>query len=196
VIVPLPGGRVIEAQLPSYHMPQVRKHASGYYVAPGMDVLDLFIGSEGTLGVIVEVEVKLLPKPEGILSGVVFFNSAQDVLSFVAGARARSLETRVMKQALSVKDQNNENARMDARALEYFDLGSLGFLRQKYETIPQQAVGAIFFEQETTAATEDSLMSDWLSLLDEHHALSDDSCSPPTNRTRQSCVSFGTRCRY
>ena len=55
----------IEAKLPTYQMPQVRKHASGYFVAPGMDVIDLFIGSEGTLGVIVEAEVKLLPKPEG-----------------------------------------------------------------------------------------------------------------------------------
>jgi len=42
-------------------MPQVRKHASGYYIAPGMDVIDLFIGSEGTLGVMLEVDAKLLP---------------------------------------------------------------------------------------------------------------------------------------
>src|SRR5207249_7323003 len=39
--VPLSSGGAIEAQLPSYRMPEVRKHASGYYVAPGMDVLDL-----------------------------------------------------------------------------------------------------------------------------------------------------------
>jgi D-lactate dehydrogenase (cytochrome) len=82
ITVPLPTGRVIEAQLPSYRMPQVRKHASGYYVSRGMDVLDLFIGSEGTLGVVVEVEVKLLPKPEGILSGVVFFAAAEHLLGF------------------------------------------------------------------------------------------------------------------
>src|SRR5712691_7930152 len=73
IAVPLPSGRSIETQLPTYRMPQVRKNASGYYVAPGMDAIDLFIGSEGTLGVIVEIEVRLLPKPEGLLSGVVFF---------------------------------------------------------------------------------------------------------------------------
>ena len=56
--IPLPSGRLLEAQLPTYRMPQTRKHASGYYVAPEMDVLDLFIGSEGTLGVIVEVDRK------------------------------------------------------------------------------------------------------------------------------------------
>src|SRR6185503_10067810 len=51
ISLPLPSGGVIAAQLPSYRLPQTRKHASGYYVAPEMDVLDLFIGSEGTLGV-------------------------------------------------------------------------------------------------------------------------------------------------
>src|SRR5438270_710986 len=58
--VPLGGGRSIEARLPSYTMPATRKHAAGYFVSPGMDLIDLFIGSEGTLGVIAEAEVSLL----------------------------------------------------------------------------------------------------------------------------------------
>src|SRR5438445_63470 len=94
ITIPLPSGRLIETQLPTYRMPQVRKHASGYYVAPGMDVIDLFIGSEGTLGVILEIETKLLPKPEGLLSGVVFFRSEEELLAFVREARARSLANR------------------------------------------------------------------------------------------------------
>ena len=49
------------------------------------------------------------------------------------------------------------------------------FLRQKYATVPQEAVGAIFFEQETTPATEDSLMNEWLELVESHHALTDQS---------------------
>src|SRR2546421_9322621 len=48
--VALGGGRSIDAHLPSYTMPATRKHAAGYYVAPGMDLIDLFVGSEGTLG--------------------------------------------------------------------------------------------------------------------------------------------------
>src|SRR5207244_3621838 len=75
ITIPLSSGRLIRATLPTYQMPHVRKHASGYHVAPRMDVIDLFIGSEGTLGVIMEVEAKLLPKPEGLLSGIVFFES-------------------------------------------------------------------------------------------------------------------------
>jgi len=167
--IPLPLGRFIEAKLPSYQMPQVRKHASGYYIEPGMDVIDLFIGSEGTLGVIVEAELKLLPKPEGLLSGVVFFESEDDLLAFVRDAREKSLAARSINPTL------REGSGLDARALEYFDIESLRFLRQKYDTVPEQATGAVFFEQETAAATEDEIMNQWLSLLERHHALTDQS---------------------
>src|SRR6266850_2322723 len=194
--IPLPSGRSIEAQLPAYRMPQTRKHASGYYVAPEMDALDLFIGSEGTLGVITEIEVTLLPKPRGLLSGIVFFRSEDNLLAFVQDARSLSLAHRqsvgaragrlgvFIEKALEVATRERVHQRepddessglIDARALEYFDNGSLNFLRQKYETIPAEAVSAIFFEQETTPATEDPLMTEWLSLLEQHDALIDNS---------------------
>src|SRR5215204_1872874 len=64
--IPLSSGRVISATLPSYQLPITRKNASGYFVAPDMDVIDLFIGSEGTLGVVVEIEARLLPRPNGL----------------------------------------------------------------------------------------------------------------------------------
>jgi D-lactate dehydrogenase (cytochrome) len=141
----------IELELPHYRRPATRKNATGYFVAQSMDAVDLFIGSEGTLGVICEVEVKLIPKPEGLLSGVVFFADEADVLAVVADARAR----------------------VDARALEFFDEESLNFLREKYPTIPESAVGAIFFEQETTPANEEAVLNEWTSLLDQHHAFAD-----------------------
>ena len=175
ISIPLPSGRAIHVQLPSYQMPQVRKHASGYFVTPGMDVIDLFIGSEGTLGVIVEIEVRLLPKPEGLLSGVVFFDSEESLLAFVRIARERSLANRLSILNQGDSSTVSESSALDARALEYFDVESLRFLRQKYETIPTKAIGAIFFEQETTGSTEDSLMNDWLGLLERHHALADES---------------------
>jgi D-lactate dehydrogenase (cytochrome) len=141
----------VEAQLPSYRLPSTRKNASGYFIAPEMDAVDLFIGSEGTLGVICEVELKLIPKPEGLLSGVVFFADEADVLAFVREARARAT----------------------ARAIEFFDRESLNFLREKYPDVPANAVGAIFFEQETTEATEEAVLSAWMELLDQHHAFHD-----------------------
>ena len=144
-------GQSIELKLPDYRLPHTRKNATGYFVAPGMDAIDLFIGSEGTLGVICEIEVRLIPKPQGLLSGVVFFADEADVLSLVADARERA----------------------DARALEFFDNESLNFLREKYPTIPANAVGAIFFEQETNDRNEESVLAEWQELLDRHHALSD-----------------------
>ena len=144
-------GKSLELTLPDYHMPATRKNATGYFIAPEMDAVDLFIGSEGTLGVICEIEVKLLPKPEGLLSGVVFFADEADVLDLVADARKRAA----------------------ARAIEFFDNESLNFLREKYPNIPAQAVGAIFFEQETTEATEETVLNEWMALLDQHHALAD-----------------------
>jgi D-lactate dehydrogenase (cytochrome) len=182
ITIPLPSSGAIKARLPTYQMPQVRKHASGYYVAPGMDLIDLFIGSEGTLGVILEVEAKLLPKPEGLLSGVVFFKSEEHLLGFVREARERSLATRGSSPARSdgsgsrgTSPTVREGSALDARALEYFDQESLRFLRQKYDTIPTETTGAIFFEQETTLSSEDSLMTEWLSLLERHNALTDES---------------------
>ncbi len=168
ICIPLRSGRRVEARLPSYSMPRVRKHASGYFVAPGMDLLDLFIGSEGTLGVVTEMEVKLLPKPEGLLSGVVFFTVEEELLDFVRQARDESLLSRQTPGP-------DREISLDARALEYFDKESLGFLRQEYESIPTEAVGAIFFEQETTADTEDALLGGWLALLESHHALAEQS---------------------
>ena len=198
--LPLGGGRGIEGRLPSYTMPATRKHAAGYYAAPRMDLIDLFIGSEGTLGVVAEVEVSLLPRPEGVLAGVVFFRQEDDLLAFVREARAESLRTRAA--AARPRDERGERgerlsgsegpasasgggtlqvgessaaAGLDARALEYFDAESLKFLRERYPLVPLGAAGAVFFEQETAAQTEDALTAAWLALVERHNALADDS---------------------
>ncbi|HEY0077300.1 MAG TPA: FAD-binding oxidoreductase [Pyrinomonadaceae bacterium] len=179
--IPLAEGRgCIEARLPSYRMPQTRKHAAGYYVEPSVDAIDLFIGSEGTLGVVAEIEVALLDKPAGVLGGIVFFQSEEKLLAFVSAARRRSLETRAAKLRASAAGERAPDAEMnpaglDARALEYFDAESLNFLREYYALVPVRASGAIFFEQEITDETEDELMSGWLALLEEHEAMLDDS---------------------
>ncbi|MFN2482652.1 MAG: FAD-binding oxidoreductase, partial [Pyrinomonadaceae bacterium] len=119
----------------------------------------------GTLGVVTEVEVTLLVKPESLLSGVVFFDREDQLLALVRDARAASLETRASHGTQTI----------DARALEYFDRESLELLRAKYPAIPRCAAGAIFFEQETTAATEESHTAAWLALLERHAALLDSS---------------------
>jgi D-lactate dehydrogenase (cytochrome) len=128
-----------------------------------MDVIDLFIGSEGTLGVVVEIEARLLHKPTGLLSGVVFFEKQENVLAFVAEARKRSLANRAFAFGTG----------LNARALEFFDDQSLSFLRQKYPNVPEEAAGAIFFEQETSGESEDALLSEWMELLEQNNAFAD-----------------------
>ena len=181
--LPLPTGRMIEASLPSYTMPQTRKHASGYYVAENMDAIDLFIGSEGTLGVITEIETDLIPKPEGALAGVVFFEREENLLAFVREARELSLASRQMEHF-------DNRQTIDARALEFFDKESLGFLRGKYELVPANAAGAIFFEQEIAETTEESLLDQWSQLVEKHGALADDSWFAINEKDRQAIRAF------
>lgn len=137
----------INVKTPSYQRPQVRKNVSGYFNETPLDIIDLFIGSEGTLGVITEVGLKLLAKPEGFFSGIVFFKKENDLLAFVEDARGCS-----------------------AALLEYFDRNALKFIAEKFPETPSGMAGAIFFEQETTSDNEDSLFEAWNALLEKHNA--------------------------
>ena len=153
-------GKVIEVKIPTYKQPDSRKNTSGYFSADNFDAIDLFIGSEGTLGVITEMRLKLLPKPKSFLSGIVFFKNESDLLSFVSEARKLSFQSREH----SIQNQ------FDAALIEYFDENSLKFIAEKFTEVPADARGAIFFEQETTASTEDVLFEQWNELLEKHNA--------------------------
>jgi D-lactate dehydrogenase (cytochrome) len=52
---------------PNYAMPLTSKNNAGYWSTPGMDLIDLFIGSEGTLGVILEATLLLRSAPERVI---------------------------------------------------------------------------------------------------------------------------------
>ena len=76
-------GEAVDFDVPKIPLPNVRKFSCGYQLKPGMDWCDLFIGSEGTLGVVMEAELGLLPAPGGILGGVVFFPNEESALEAV-----------------------------------------------------------------------------------------------------------------
>ena len=163
-------GNKIKAKVPTYQQPNTRKNTSGYFSAKKLDAIDLFIGSEGTLGVITEIELKILPKPKGFLSGIVFFKDEKDLLNFVNKARDISFTSR---QSISANRKLNIANTMDATLLEYFDENSLKFISEKFPETPEDMVGAIFFEQETTDETEDTLFEQWNELLEKHNAALD-----------------------
>lgn len=79
-------GRVLEGELPGYRWPAV-KNAAGLYVRPDMDLLDLVIGSEGTLGVITELELRLSRRPARIWALLAFFPDEPAALRFMRAAR-------------------------------------------------------------------------------------------------------------
>lgn len=177
----------VKAKVPTYLPPETRKNTSGYFSSEKLDAVDLFIGSEGTLGIITEIELKLLPKPKGFLSGIVFFKNESDLLNLVREARKLSFETRgtaaVPAAVVSASrthsgragrspDSQRDAGRtsIDATLLEYFDDQALKFITEKFPETPKNMAGAIFFEQETTEQNEDWLFEKWNELLERHNA--------------------------
>lgn len=173
-------GREIAFDLPRYRMPAT-KHAAGYYVHPDMDAIDLFIGSEGTLGVVTEIEVRLLPMPEKLFSGVIFFADEAHTLDFVEEARERSRSARAAAttgatEADAIEARAIEAHAIEARAIEYIDANALEMVREKFPSIPAGAAGgAIWFEQETTEENEEAKLGAWYDLIVKHAGLADDS---------------------
>jgi len=75
-------GSELTVKIPSYEFNTNVKNAAGIYSKPEMDLMDLFIGSEGIFGIITEVDVWIIQK-HPLISNVLFFNSEDDALSFV-----------------------------------------------------------------------------------------------------------------
>jgi len=79
----LDDGSCIDVKIPRYEMPKTKKHVAGFFAKKDMDLIDLLIGCDGTLGVISEVEIELQKKPAFINTLLLFFDKQQDALEFV-----------------------------------------------------------------------------------------------------------------
>ena len=132
-------------------IPAVTKNTAGYPLRPGMDWVDLFIGAEGTLAVITEARVGLLPAPPAVLAGVVFF--AADNAALDAVDQWRSTE---------------------ARMLEYLDRASLDLLRGRFPEIPAAAEADILFDQALTSE-DDPEVDRWLDRIQAAGAFEEES---------------------
>lgn len=181
------GGRRITARVPTYRRPNVRKNVSGYYNEQPLDAIDLFIGSEGTLGVITEIELRLLPKPEGFFSGIVFFEKDKGLLGFVDEVKAASF--RSTTPAFGHPSYPGGEL-ISASLVEYFDDRALRFIHEKFPETPEGMAGAVFFEQETTPETEDALFQEWNSLLEKHNADIERSWFTTTEQDRERMREF------
>ena len=142
-------GRAINFDCGSIPLPCVTKNTAGYLLHPGMDWIDLFAGSEGTLGVVTEARLRLLPARRAVLAGVIFFPDDDRALDAVDAWRTAP-----------------------ARLLEYFDAPSLALLRNRFPEIPLQSRAAILFEQEL-ASEDDAELDAWSERMDASGALAD-----------------------
>jgi len=147
----------VNIKLPTYTMPKVEKNAAGYYVKSGMDLIDLFIGSEGTLGMISEIEVRLTKKPGAIIPIFAHFPEEKEAIKFVKKLKNASIF-----------------GKLSILSIEFFDKYSTDFIRQKYPPpkIPEKSNGIIFFEQE--AQNEDELfntLEETMKLLEKSNVL-------------------------
>ncbi|WP_372808665.1 FAD-binding oxidoreductase [Pontiella sp.] len=93
------------------------KNAAGYFMEPDMDLVDLFIGAEGTLGVVTEIEIMLLPKPGQMNGLTAFFDAEERALEFVRFLRGAGRLPRPV-------------------AIEFFDSRALALLRKMKEEYP------------------------------------------------------------
>src|SRR5581483_8740287 len=109
-------------------------------------------GSEGTLGIVTHVELRLLPEPGAVLSGIVFFPSDDEAL--LALYLWRPIP--------------------ELRLLEFVDEHGLALLRPQYPEIPSKARAALLIEQ-NLASEEDEQVELWTERLAAQNALEEES---------------------
>ncbi|HEV3485693.1 MAG TPA: FAD-binding oxidoreductase [Vicinamibacterales bacterium] len=187
----------IAVPAPRYRTPNVAKVSAGYYAAPGMDAVDLFIGSEGTLGIVTEVTFRTLaPRPQIALAFVTCRSEAAG-LALVTAIRHASLAT------WRTRDQ----AGINASAIEHMDHRSLEILREdaadrKHNVmLPAAAEIALLIQLElpphvtadvaydeiqssTSRDAPDTPLVRFCRLLDEHGVLDDAELAVPGDARR------------
>jgi len=131
-------------ELIEFRRPDLEKNTVGYAFAH--DPIDWFIGSEGTLGIIVEAELSLLPLPHHVVGLAVLFRAERAALNFVIAAR--------------------ESPQLSARCIEYFDGPAIEIARSvSAGLIPPDATGMVYVEEEISDDLDSTLVR-WIELIE------------------------------
>ena len=136
----------LRVPLPRYSMPDVVKRSAGYFAAPGMDLVDLFIGSEGTLGIVTRVTFRLLSPAPALALALIMCPTESAALRLAGDLRAESQRT------WRTQDRNG----IDVAAIEHVDARSLALVdpRAVNVAVPREAAVALLIQLELPAGTD------------------------------------------
>jgi FAD/FMN-containing dehydrogenase len=117
-----------DGQIVEFRRSDLEKNTVGYAFAH--DPIDWFIGSEGTLGIVVEAELALLPLPHRVVGLATLFRSEDEALKFVVACR--------------------EAQSLAPRCIEYFDSRALEIAREAAPParLPDDAGAMVYVEEE------------------------------------------------
>ncbi|GAB1401272.1 FAD-binding oxidoreductase [Elusimicrobiota bacterium] len=141
-------------KLPNYKLPNI-KNATGYFNYKNADLIDVLIGNEGTLGVIVSAEIILIKPFETLFGGIIFFDDRKKSWNFVREIRELS------RKQISENDIN-------ALSVEYFDKNALDLIKKHYPVIPNNVDSGILFEQDCKKTNYDLLLDKWTKKIEEY----------------------------
>jgi len=148
----LSDGRELLVPVPDYRLPDLKKISCGYHASDPLDLLDLFVGSEGTLGLITAVTVNLTALPASVINAFVFLDDPK---------LAHLLATALRDAAMKAREGNDPRG-PDVRAIEWLDEHCLQLLRETEEArrrrvaLPPDARAALLFEMELPERTTDA----------------------------------------
>lgn len=133
----------VAGELPPLRRPAV-KNAAGYFVDPDMDLVDLFVGAEGTLGVVTEATLRLLPAPGAVWGLMAFLPNTPAVVGYVDALRSNALQPSAFSlQSSSAPLQSTAFSlppSTSLAALEYFDARCLAFLREHADELASKGI--------------------------------------------------------
>jgi D-lactate dehydrogenase (cytochrome) len=100
--------------------PDVPKCSAGYALAREMDLVDLFVGAEGTLGIVTAATLRVLDHPPTQCLAFVAVEREEQAIGFAAALRAATLAAR----------RDRDPRGLDVSAIEHADRRAIELLRE------------------------------------------------------------------
>ena len=139
-----------EARRVSFRRSRLEKNTVGF--AAVQDPVDWYVGSEGTLGIVVEASLSLVPLPLNLVGLAIPFPDASSALRFVVAAR--ELQSR------------------SPQCLEYLDRESMEIAGAAIgRPWSADAEALVYLEDDAGGEATDVMLDEWLELAERSHAI-------------------------